>query len=178
MAHPLYAGCLNHQRPLKVWHINPQFSRRARFPAIGLSIRHPPDDKSSMMPVPSSDGEAANVVRNCTRILGVARRSVVFISITDRPSTFPSTTRWPNVLPWICASCSVAYQASSFWRADMSGIFHGNEDAQPPFLFLFQILRGRLNVLSLILDRFVHRCHSSPSTRYFRFLHSPAVPFL
>jgi hypothetical protein len=35
-------------------------------------MRHPPIDKPSMMPVPSSFEEAEKVVRNCTRGRGVS----------------------------------------------------------------------------------------------------------
>lgn len=53
----------------------------------GLSSRHPPLERSSMRPVPSGSVGPDTVVRNCTRKRGVARRSSIFMSMTDRLPT-------------------------------------------------------------------------------------------
>src|SRR5688500_7223276 len=56
----------------------------------GLSSRHPPLERSSMRAVPSGWVGSDTVVRNCTGKRGEARRSSIFMSMTDRFPTFPS----------------------------------------------------------------------------------------
>ena len=43
-----------------------------------------------------------------------------------------------------------------FARSDATGIFQGDEDAQPPFPIVDEVLRGGLNRVSLMLDSLCH----------------------